>query len=65
MLQELKSSVIESYDISGTDLLVTFKGGKTYGYNGAGHLAAGLRTAPSAGQFFRANILNKFEFVAF
>lgn len=63
MPQALNSSVIESYDISGADLLITFKGGKTYGYSGAAHLAGGLRTAASAGQFFRANILNRFSFV--
>ena len=50
MPQALNSSVIESYDISGADLLITFKGGKTYGYSGAAHLAGGLRTAASAGQ---------------
>lgn len=63
MPQNLDSSVIASYDISGADLLITFKGGKTYGYSGAAHLASGLRTASSAGQFFRANVRGKFEFV--
>lgn len=63
MPQNLDSSAIASYDISGADLLITFKGGKTYGYSGAAHLASGLRTASSAGKFFRENVYGKFEFV--
>lgn len=62
MPQPIESSVIASYDISGSDLDITFKGGKTYRYAGAAHLAAGLRTASSAGQFFQSNIRGHFAF---
>ncbi len=63
MPQPLKSSAIRNYDIRGADLVITFTDGGSYSYTGAAHLASSLRTAPSAGKYFRANIMNEYEFI--
>lgn len=63
MSQPLKSSAIRSYDVSGSDLVITFTDGGTYSYVGAAHHASSLRTAPSAGKYFRNAILGQFDFV--
>jgi len=60
----MNSSVIASVEASGNDLLVTFVGGKSYGYAGAASHAAAIQSAPSAGKYFRANVLGKYAHTA-
>ena len=57
----INSSLIAAAETRGNDLIVTLKdGNRKYRYAGAAHLAEGLRTAPSAGRFFRQEIRDKF-----
>mgnify|MGYP001255467561 CR=1 FL=1 len=63
-MQNKKSSVISHAVARGNDLVITFVGGKTYTYTGASKHAKPLNEAPSAGRYFREQVLNKFAFTA-
>lgn len=54
------SSMINGAMTDGNDLVIEFKGGKMYRYEGAAHLEQVLSSAPSAGRFFHANIRGSF-----
>lgn len=54
------SSMINGAMTDGNDLVIEFKCGKMYRYEGAAHLEKELSAAPSAGRFFHARIRGSF-----
>ena len=57
----IKSSAISDTMADGLDLIVEFKGGRTYRFEGAAYLEPTLRGAPSVGGFFNSRIRGKFQ----
>jgi hypothetical protein len=65
-MPELKSSNLAAaeYDPEAKLMVITFRGGSVYTYSGVPDTVyEGLLASPSPGQFFAANVRDKFSFV--
>jgi hypothetical protein len=60
-MTEVNSSNIAAVEIDGEDLIVTFRSGGTYRYEGAAHHHDDLVNAESPGRYLHANIKGKHE----
>jgi hypothetical protein len=60
-MTELNSSNIAAVEKDGEDLIVTFRKGGTYRYQGAAHHYDDLVQADSPGRYLQANIKGRYE----
>jgi hypothetical protein len=60
-MTELNSSNIAAVEKDGEDLLVTFRSGGMYRYQGAAHHYDDLVRADSPGRYLHANIKGRYE----
>ena len=60
-MTKLNSSNIAAIEKDGKDLIVTFRSGGTYRYEGAAHHHDEMVSADSPGRYLHANIKDKYE----